>query len=47
MPKASAWYEPEEIYTTDSIPYNTQAFYNMYGDSLNGLNALKKLQPNL
>ena len=47
MPKASAWYEPEEIYTAASIPDNTQAFYNMYGDSLNGLNALKKLQPNL
>ena len=47
MPKASAWYEPEEIYTAASIPDNTQAFYNMYGDSLNGLNALKNLQPNL
>jgi hypothetical protein len=47
MPKASAWYEPEEIYASASIPDNTQAFYGMYSASLNGLNAMKNLQPNL
>ena len=47
MPRALTWYEPEEIYTGVMMPDNTQAFYSMYGDSLNSLNKMKQLQPNL
>ena len=47
MPQASAWYEPKDIYMTAVIPDNNQAFFGMYSDSLNGLQALKNLQPNL
>jgi len=47
MPTATVWYEPEDIYANASIPDNTKAFFGMYSDSLNGLNAMKNLQPNL
>jgi len=47
MPRALTWYEPEDIYTGVMMPDNTQAFYSMYGDSLNSLNKMKQLQPNL
>ena len=47
LPQADMWYEPKDIYMSAVIPDNNQAFFGMYADSLNGLQALKDLQPNL
>ena len=47
LPQANIWYEPKDIYMTAVIPDNNQAFFGMYSDSLNGLQALQNLQPNL
>ena len=47
LPQADMWYEPKDIYMSAVIPDNNQAFFGMYSDSLNGLQALKDLQPNL
>ena len=47
LPEASVWYEPELIYTNITIPDNNAAFAGMYGKSLNEMNNLINMQPNL
>ena len=47
LPQASTWYEPKDIYAGVSISDNVPAFYDLYGNSLNGMKALINLQPNL
>ena len=47
LPQASTWYEPKDIYANVSISDNVPAFYDLYGNSLNGMKALINLQPNL
>ena len=47
IPKQTSWYEPRSIYTDAIINDNTNAFYQLAGDSLNTLTEMKRLQPDL
>ena len=47
LPQAASWYEPKTIYGNVLMSDNTQAFYGMYADSLNGMNKLIQGQPRL
>ena len=47
LPDQTMWYQPKEIYSTISITDNNAAFFGMYSTSLQGINDLKQMQPNL
>ena len=47
LPQASTWYESRDIYASVSMSDNVPAFYDLYGNSLNGMRELIRLQPNL
>jgi predicted phage tail protein len=47
LPEASDWYDPKTIYGNVLMSDNTQAFYGMYADSLNGINKIIQGQPKL
>lgn len=47
MPKQDNWYTPRDIYTDAVINDNNKAFYGLSSASLNTLNKMIELQPNL
>ena len=47
LPQQETWYEPRSIYANNMLADNTQAFYQLAGQSLNALSQMKELQPNL
>ncbi len=47
MPPQPTWYEPKTIYANAVLPDNTQAFYGLASTSINTLNQMRNLQPNL
>jgi type II secretory pathway pseudopilin PulG len=47
IPKQNNWYEPKDIYADVTMNDNINAFYQLAGNSLNTLNEMKRLQPEL
>ena len=47
IPQQTTWYEPRAIYASVSIDDNTQAFYGLSSSSLNRLEDMLDMQPNL
>jgi hypothetical protein len=47
LPQQEIWYEPRSIYANNMLADNTQAFYQLAGQSLNALSQMKELQPPL
>ena len=47
MPDQETWYEPKSIYANNMLGDNVEGFYQMAGQSLNTLTAMKELQPPL
>ena len=47
IPKQEQWYESTDIYTSNIMTDNIEAFYGLAGQSLETLTQIKNLQPNL
>ena len=47
IPEQDTWYEPKDIYANVLLPDNNSAFVGLYGKSLNDMNGLINMQPNL
>ena len=47
IPQKEFWYKPKNIYTNNKLSDNTEAFYNMAGQSIKTLTDLKNMQPTL
>ena len=47
MPEKEVWYEPKNIYTSNNIEDNRAAFYQLAGNNIKMLTALKEMQPTL
>jgi len=47
IPEQDTWYEPKDIYANVLLPDNNNAFVSLYGKSLNDMNGMINMQPNL
>ena len=47
IPEKEVWYEPKSIYTSNNIEDNRAAFYQLAGNNIRMLTALKEMQPTL
>ncbi len=47
IPEKEVWYEPKSIYTSNNIKDNRAAFYQLAGNNIRTLTALKEMQPTL